>query len=63
MERVDPGLGDGGTSAGLDDKLGALKGCIKVTLGLLGNPAFASFSLDSEVCEGERSATYGVVIC
>jgi hypothetical protein len=50
-ERVDPGLGDDGISCcdGEEERLGALNGCMNVTLGRRGNGALASFSRDREV--------------
>lgn len=52
---MDPGLGEEGISCcdGEEARLGALKGCIKVTLGRRGNGAFASFSLEREVWLGD----------
>ena len=50
--RVDPGRGEPGISCdGEEDNEGALKGCIKVTLGRLGNGA-VSFNRDKEVWLG-----------
>jgi hypothetical protein len=47
--RVEPGRGEGGTSyEGEDDKEGALKGCMNVTLGLRGS-VLASFNREREV--------------